>query len=56
MVDYVGNPNEQPPECKIGEPGGKCPHLKCTYKGFDGERYRCERCGESYWLDYEDMK
>jgi transposase-like protein len=24
--------------------------------GFDGERYRCEVCGKSYFLDYEEMK
>lgn len=30
--------------------------MKCTYDGFDGERYRCEVCGESYFLDSEEMK
>lgn len=43
-----------------GEPGSgrwsKCPNFKETYSGFDGERYGCEVCGESYFFDYEDMK
>lgn len=48
-----------PPKCafhlnEIGDAG--CPHLKCTYDGMDGERYRCRNCGLSYFLDYEDMK
>lgn len=33
-----------------------CEHLKCTYEGMDGERYRCDVCGRSYFLDYEDMR
>lgn len=33
-----------------------CPDMKSTYDGFDGERYRCEKCGKSIWLDYEDMR
>lgn len=33
-----------------------CDHLKCTYEGMDGERYRCDVCGRSYFLDYEDMR
>lgn len=34
----------------------RCPNLKNTYEGFDGERYDCDVCGMSYFLDYEDMK
>lgn len=34
-----------------------CQHTyECTYEGMDGERYRCSKCGESYFLDYEEMK
>lgn len=33
-----------------------CTNLKCTYEGMDGERYRCDVCGRSYFLDYEDMR
>lgn len=40
------------PKCSNGD----CPNMKCTYEGMDGERYRCAVCGESYYLDYEDMK
>lgn len=34
----------------------KCPNIKETGGGFDGEQYDCEVCGESYFLDYEEMK
>ena len=34
----------------------KCENMKNTYNGFEGERYRCNVCGESYFLDYEEMK
>lgn len=33
-----------------------CTNLKCTYEGMDGERYRCDVCGRSYFLDYEEMR
>jgi hypothetical protein len=71
MADHKGDPAKQPPECKsvftpnpTPRPHGavgngtwsRCPNIKCTYEGMDGERYRCDVCGESYFLDYEDMK
>ena len=34
----------------------KCTNMKPAYEGWDGERYRCEVCGQSYFLDYEEMK
>lgn len=34
----------------------QCKNMRCTYEGMDGERYRCEMCGESYFLDYEEMR
>jgi hypothetical protein len=34
----------------------KCENMKCTYEGMDGERYRCEWCGQSFYLDYEEMR
>lgn len=46
----------RPPSVTCTAPGLSCPHLKSTYDGWDGERYRCEVCGKSVWLDYEDMK
>ena len=38
------------------EPVAKCKNMKCTYAGMDGERYGCAVCGDSYFLDYEEMK
>lgn len=34
----------------------RCPNMKEVGGGFEGERYRCDVCGEGYYLDYEDMK
>lgn len=34
----------------------KCPNMKNTHSDQEGEHYRCEVCGESYLLDYEEMK
>ena len=33
-----------------------CRNMKMTYEGFDGERYRCKVCGESYFLDLDEMR
>lgn len=49
-----GDKTKQPPECKIDDTL-KCPNIKCTYEGWEGESYRCDVCGESYKLYYEDM-
>lgn len=52
-----GDPGLQPPECRaLGKFKNKCPNLKNTYEGWDGERYRCEVCGENFFLDYEEMR
>ena len=55
MTDHKGDPAKQPAECQVNVTN-RCPNLKCTNEGWDGERYRCEVCGESYFLDYEEMK
>ncbi len=34
----------------------QCPNLQEIGGGMDGERYRCKKCGYSYFLDYEDMR
>lgn len=35
----------------------KCAHCKEVQNGdMRGERYRCERCGDTYYLDYEEMR
>jgi hypothetical protein len=59
--------NEQPAECrpfwtkdethpKGGYWSPECPNIEEVGGGFEGERYRCKKCGYSYFLDYEDMK
>ena len=53
MTDTPGDKTKQPPECNEDT---RCPNIKCTYEGMDGERYRCETCGASFYLDYEEMK
>ncbi len=55
MADIKGDPKKQPPECTISV-NNRCPHIKETYSGMDGERYRCALCGESYFLDYDEMR
>lgn len=49
-----GDKSKQPPECKAGP--GPCPNLKEDGGGMSGERYRCDVCGESFFLDYDDMR
>ena len=55
MSDRAGDKTKQPPECTIDE-NNKCPNMRCTSETMNGERYRCEVCGESYYLDYEEMR
>jgi hypothetical protein len=59
-VSERGDPTKQPPECP-NRPGVRgnpttCPYIKETGGGFEGEQYNCDRCGERFFLDYEDMK
>lgn len=37
-------------------PNRACPYMKETHSDFHGERYRCEMCGKSNYLDYDDMR
>lgn len=53
MADYDGDPEKKPPECTDVV---RCPNMKETGGGFDGERYRCAVCGGTYYLDYEEMR
>lgn len=66
---FNGDPAKQTAECKEkydtykpnpNAPGfviwWHCPNIKEVGGGMEGERYRCSLCGESYFLDYEDMK
>ncbi len=34
----------------------QCPNLKEVGGGVAGERYRCDVCGKSYFLNYDDMR
>lgn len=54
MADREGDPSKQPLECR--QRGARCPHLKETGGGMDGERYDCVVCGKHYFLDYDDMR
>lgn len=56
MADRKGDPEKQPPECKINDAPPRCPNIKETGGGFEGEQYDCPVCGERYYLDYEEMK
>jgi hypothetical protein len=42
--------------CVSREDKARCPNVRCTYEGMDGERYRCDLCGYSYFLDYDEMR
>lgn len=53
MADYDGDPTKKPTECINVT---RCPNMKETGGGFEGERYRCDVCGASYYLDYDDMR
>jgi hypothetical protein len=54
VADHKGDKGKQPPECNDGSTS--CPNIKNTYESMSGERWRCEVCGESFWLDYDDMQ
>jgi hypothetical protein len=71
LADREGDPTKQPPECKsiftphpdprppgaVGEgTWSKCPHIKETGGGMEGEQYSCDVCGKRYFLDYDDMR
>jgi hypothetical protein len=47
--------SKQPPECKI-ELENHCPHIKEVGGGMSGEQYKCDVCGERFFLDYEEMR
>ena len=54
MADRKGDKSKQPPACNDGS--ASCPNIKEVGSGFSGERYRCEVCGESFFLYYEEMR
>lgn len=35
----------------------RCKHCKeVPSTSMDGERYECEKCGDTYYLDYDEMR
>lgn len=56
----IFTPDENGPKDIFGKPRmgtwGRCPNLKETGGGMDGERWECTVCGESYYLDYDEMR
>ena len=53
MTDRQGDISKKPKACREGN---RCANLYEDGGGFEGEWYRCDVCGKSYFLDYEDMK
>jgi hypothetical protein len=57
-----GDESKKPVECEYKESAkhglldAHCPNLKEVGGGMSGERYRCDLCGYSFFLDYEEMK
>jgi hypothetical protein len=70
-MSLEGDKSKQPPECEprftphpeprprgaVGQGvWSRCQNLNETGGGMDGERWSCEICGKSYWLDYDEMR
>jgi hypothetical protein len=34
----------------------RCPHMSMSHSDYNSERYRCDRCGDSYSLYYDEMR
>ena len=57
FFEYKNDESMTEEQCKASEKGYlTCRNLVSSYEGFEGERYRCEKCGKSAWVDYEDCK
>lgn len=57
MGDRKGDKSKQPESCKPEKyTGNPCPNMKETGGGMAGEQYRCAVCGESFYLDYDEMR
>jgi hypothetical protein len=54
-MNTEGDPAKRPPECTAQQRATACPHIRCTYEGWESETYECERCGKYFKLYYEDM-
>ena len=53
-VDFPRDPRSDAPNAE-GR-WSKCPNLKETGGGMDGEWWSCEVCGKRYFLDYDEMR
>lgn len=53
MSDNEGDDSKKTEACRAGK---HCPNLKEVGGGMEGERYRCDVCGKSYFLDYDEMR
>lgn len=47
-------PLDKPPKCEHGKHDYH--ETEASKRSFEGETYVCRKCGDSYYLDYEDMK
>lgn len=44
------------PKCETEQQSWSCKNMKESGNDFDYERYKCEVCGRSMKLDYEEMR
>lgn len=58
MTDRKGDPTKQPPNCKPKLfTRNPCQNMKeRVLTDMNGETYRCDVCGESFYLDYDEMR
>jgi len=57
MSDREGDKSKRPPECHTDKSTYDCPHLsERNLTDMSGERYRCDICGKSFFLDYDEMR
>lgn len=56
-MDKFGDKSKQPEDCDTSKfTDNPCPNMKEVGGGFDGERYRCDVCGATFFLDYDEMR
>lgn len=57
MSRDMGDKTKQPEGCDTSKfTSNPCQNMKEVGGGFDGERYRCEVCGATFYLDYDEMR
>lgn len=55
MPDTKGDPEKQPPECKVNGSPPSCPNLQ-SRETWDTEIRWCDVCGERYKLYDDEMR